>query len=664
MCGIIGFLNTSGLQDDAEQTLRRMSHKLQHRGPDSDGIWLDQAAGIAIAHQRLAIIDLSSEGAQPMHSSSGRYVISYNGEVYNYRELRKILEDRGQKFRGTSDTEIMLAAVEEFGIVDAVKKMNGMFAFALWDRKLSELTLVRDRIGIKPLYYGWAGQTFVFGSQLNALKAHPSFAAEIDRTLVPTMISLNYIPSPRSIYKNIYKLEPGCTLTFSSKSIASLKGSFSPAANDSTSSFHPVRYWSIEEIAKKQSQSKISLSLSDATDELTKLLTDAVKLQMVSDVPLGAFLSGGIDSSLVVALAQSTSKSAINTFAIGFHEPGYNEATYAKSIAKYLGCNHTELYLSANEAASFVPDIASYYDEPFADSSQIPTFLVSKLARKNVTVTLSGDGGDELFGGYSRYSEAMQLWDKLSLFPAQLRMLSAKLIQTFPLSQSKALYDCIVKPGKNFQAYKNPFYLLYQGALSLNTASFAELYELYLSSWYDRRKLFAGDYDQSTILRSHSAWQSTNSRISSMMLLDSLTYLPDDVLTKVDRASMAVSLESRVPLLDHRVIEYAWSLPDDYKFSAGKGKLILKNVLRKFLPQELFERPKMGFGVPVGNWLRGPLRDWAETMLSEKSLNETQLFNASHVRKQWQNHLNNHEHAQNFLWNVIMFQAWYQQQSK
>jgi len=629
MCGITGFFDTSAALagDTMRQIVAAMADTLRHRGPDDEGTWVDEAAGVALGHRRLSIIDLSPAGHQPMVSSDGRYVIVYNGEVYNFPDLKSELEGLGNRFRGESDTEVILAAMAEWGIEKAVERLNGMFAFALWDRRERELFLVRDRVGIKPLYYGWAGKVFLFGSELKALRRFPNFPGEIDRDSLCLFLRHNYIPAPRSIYRGFYKLEPGHILKIAARGGVEKRC-----------------YWSLKEVVDRAFSDPFRGNEEEAAEALDALLGDAVRRRMVSDVPLGAFLSGGIDSSTVVALMQAQNDRPVRTFSIGFHESGYDEAVYAKRVAEHLGTDHTELYVTPKEAMEVIPSLPGIYDEPFSDSSQIPTFLVSKLTRRHVTVSLSGDGGDELFAGYNRYFLGLRLWRKLSLVPQRLRLPLGKILWhlaekgTSPAAGSR-VFDRMGKLGE----------------IVGEAGDFISFYRYLVSHWKKPESVVIGGKEEPA-----GIWMAAEriGLVPSMQQIDFCTYLPDDILTKVDRASMAVSLEARVPLLDHRVVEFAWRLPLSLKIRQGKGKWLLRKVLSRYVPFTLVERPKMGFGVPLDAWLRGPLRDWAETLLDERRLLKEGFFKPEPIRRKWEEHISGKRNWHYYLWDVLMFQAW------
>jgi asparagine synthase (glutamine-hydrolysing) len=640
MCGIAGFWQTKRGTEDPLAILDRMGAALAHRGPDDSGTFHDGATGIGLAFRRLSILDLSPEGHQPMFSASGRYSIVFNGEVYNYEEIRTELGP--QRWRGHSDTEVMLEAFERWGVESAVRQFVGMFALALWDRWERKLYLVRDRLGIKPLYYGHVGGNFVFASELKAIRQHPDFNTEIDRDVLALYLRHNYVPSPHCIYKGLCKLQPGHILTLNS------------AADSPT--LHP--FWSGKEMARDGLQSRFGGSDAEAIDQLHEKLLEAIRLRMIADVPLGAFLSGGIDSSTVVALMQAQSSRPVKTFTIGFHEDGYNEAKHAKKVAAHLGTDHTELYLTPKDALDVVPLLPSMYDEPFSDSSQIPTYLVSKLARSEVTVSLSGDGGDELFGGYNRYFLMRPIWNSLKRFPKPVRKAIAALLQAVPpagIDRVLGLLRSLVPQKMRLPAPGDKVHKL---ANYLSMESLDAIYLHALTHWDNPSKIVLNSHEPATVLDSiaEAAWLPNIEEV--MMLTDLLNYLPDDILTKVDRASMAVSLEARVPLLDHRVVEFAWKLPLHFKIRNGTSKWILRQVLYKYVPPELIERPKMGFGVPIDSWLRGPLRGWAEDLLSPESLGRRSLFNVQAIRQKWEEHLSGGRNWQYLLWDVLVFQDW------
>jgi len=639
MCGITGFWGPAG-QRGMRPAAQAMADAIRHRGPDDSGEWCDESAGIALAHRRLSILDLSPEGHQPMTSASGRYVIVFNGEVYNYEELRLRLP--GYRWRGRSDTEVMLAAVETWGLEAAVRTFVGMFAFALWDKQEHELHLVRDRLGIKPLHYGRCGQYLLFGSELRALRAHPAFDTEIDRGAVALLMRHNYVPHPYSIYSKIRKLPPGMILRV--KLDRELP--------------EPAPFWSARAVAEAGVASTLPEDPEPALDALHQLLLEATRLRMIADVPLGAFLSGGIDSSTVVALMQAQSSRPVKTFSIGFVEKGYNEAPFAAVVARHLGTDHTELYVTPAEAQAVVPRLPEYFDEPFADSSQIPTFLVSALARKYVTVSLSGDGGDELFAGYPRYSLANQIWRTMRHFPAAGRKLAAAGMRALSADTWNRFFRTadVFLPERIRR--RRPGEQIHRFADILSEDSRQAIYRRILSHWDPPEQVVMGALEPPTALTDPRRRAELSDFTLQMMFMDLVSYLPDDILTKVDRASMAVSLEARVPLLDHRVVEFAWRLPMSLRIRDGQEKWLLRQVLYKYVPARLVDRPKMGFGMPVGEWLRGSLRDWADALLAPDRLAEEGFLDHETVRRVWNEHLCGTRNWQYLLWDVLMFEAW------
>jgi asparagine synthase (glutamine-hydrolysing) len=657
MCGVAGVFGHAG--SDLNRTVEAMVAAIRYRGPDDAGVWSEPSPGLAFGHARLSILDLSPEGRQPMVSASGRYVISYNGEVYNFLDLRRELEQCGAKFRGHSDTEVMLAAIEQWGLHSAVTRFVGMFAFALWDRADEVLSLVRDRVGIKPLYFGWAGRAFLFGSELKAILRYPYCRPDIDRSALALFLRHGYIPSPLSIYRGVYKLPPGCLLTVTPERARNPNG-FSPHPDDRTASWAPIRFWSARTVAEEGCASTFEGSESDAVAQLDSLLRQAVRLRMISDVPLGAFLSGGIDSSTVVALMQAQSSRPVRTFTIGFFEDEYNEAQHAKRVAEHLGTDHTELYVTPGQAQAVIPRLPDMYDEPFADSSEIPTFLVSELARRHVTVSLSGDGGDELFGGYNRYFFGRSLWRKVGWMPAGLRRALSHGLTALPPGRIDSIFRHL---GTVLPAFQNPGHKLHKLAEILAIADPETMYVGMVSQWQHPLSVALDAGEPLTPLTDPARRTKLDDFTLSMMYLDLVTYLPDDLLVKVDRASMAVSLEVRVPLLDHRVVEFAWRLPLSMKIRCeSEGKWILRQVLDRYVPRHLIDRPKMGFGVPLDAWLRGPLRDWAEELLKERRLRAEGFFNPGPIRQKWEEHLSGRRNWQYPLWVILMFQAWKERQ--
>ncbi|TXH79734.1 asparagine synthase (glutamine-hydrolyzing) [Thauera aminoaromatica] len=642
MCGFAGFWGYSGfLAVNAQETATRMGNAILHRGPDNAGIWCDDAVQIALVHRRLSILDLSPAGHQPMVSHAGRYVISFNGEIYNHMALRQELECRlisQHGWNGHSDTETLLAGFDAWGIEKTLNHAVGMFALAVWDRKTRELTLARDRLGEKPLYYGWQGQgsqkAFLFGSELSSLRCHPSFRAAINRDALALFMRHSCVGGVNSIYSGIHKLAPGHLLTLS------------------TASSEPVlkEWWSAAKVAERGVTQPFQGSAEEAVSSLEILLRNAIGQQMVADVPLGAFLSGGIDSSTVVALMQIEAARPVKTFSIGFYEADYNEAVHAKAVALHLGTDHTELYVTPEKALSAIPYLPTLYSEPFADSSQIPTFLVSQLAKKYVTVSLSGDAGDELFCGYTRYQMTSNWWSKLSRLPRHLRQLIGVIVTAIPptVFNQMSAFLRMARAGEK----------LHKGAALLSNQSVTDLYRGMVSHWSDSKNVVLGSNEPSSLSTDSLPRLDRLSDVEYMMLLDMLSYLPDDILTKVDRAAMGVSLETRVPFLDHRVVEFAWSIPIQYKLRQGVTKWPLRQILYRHVPQALIDRPKMGFGVPIDKWLRGPLREWAESLLSETRLRNEGFFQPDLIRRKWNEHLSGRRNWQDDLWNTLMFQAW------
>ncbi|MCF8495394.1 MAG: asparagine synthase (glutamine-hydrolyzing) [Alphaproteobacteria bacterium] len=610
MCGIAGFLNLTqktGPENLAAQ-VKMMTDAIAHRGPDDSGAWCDAEAGIALGHRRLSIIDLSPLGHQPMESRSGRYVMVFNGEIYNFPVLRTALEGKGHVFRGHSDTEVLLGALEEFGLADTLPRLNGMFAFAVWDKKERTLSLARDRVGKKPLYYGRSGDTLFFASELKAIRAHPDFTPALNREALAAYLQRAYVPGPLSIYEGIHKLPPASYITLPAQAA-------------------PTSYWDIQAIAENGQRALGTTNFENAVDELDGILDRAVARRMMSDVPLGAFLSGGIDSSLITALMQKNAAAPVRTFCIGFEEAGYNEAQDAKKIAAHLGTDHTELTVTAGEARSVIPDLPDYFDEPFADPSQIPTYCVSKLAREHVTVALSGDGGDETFAGYPRYGLAEKMTKTLFACPYMLRAPAGHMLR-------------LAHGGTRLQRIA--------GALGARGRD--DFYAALMSYWSRPERLLLSA-DHPPPFAEKSALSDFTHR---MMLHDTRRYLPDDILVKVDRASMAVSLEARAPLLDYEVMEFAWTLPLEMK----RDKRILKALLERYVPRPLFDRPKQGFGIPHGAWLRGPLKDWAEALLDERRLKDEGLFNPAPIRRAWADHTAGRRDWGQHLWIILMAQAW------
>jgi asparagine synthase (glutamine-hydrolysing) len=635
MCGIAGFIGAAS-GGDIGAIAEAMAKSIAYRGPDDQGIWIDTESETALVHRRLSIIDLSAAGHQPMLSADERYVISYNGEVYSFQPIAAELAARGHKFRGHSDTEVILESFAVNGIEATLKRMIGMFAIALWDRRDRTLTLMRDRLGIKPLYWAKFGNTFLFGSELKALRAHQGWTPRIDQSAVAAFLRHNYIPAPRTIYEGVYKLEPGTVLTLPWRGEPKIS-----------------RFWDARSVARDCSHNPLEGSDAELTEQLESLLKDAVGRRMIADVPLGAFLSGGVDSSTVVALMQAAKSGAVKSFSIGFDIEGYNEAHHAAAVARHLQTDHTELTVTSKEALDVIPRLADFYDEPFADSSQIPTYLVSAMTRKYVTVALSGDGGDELFAGYNRYQLTQRFWRSLSLMPRAVRKGAAAALTAVRPNRWTQLLSALPSRLRLPQAGDK----VHKAAAVLRLDSADAVYRRLVSHWEPSESMPQvaeprGILDDATVAKDFP------DLLERMQFLDLVTYLPDDILTKVDRASMAVALEARVPLIDHRVVEFAWRLPENVKVRNGTSKWILRQVLYRHVPPELIERPKMGFGIPLGEWLRGPLRDWAETLLNEQRLRQAGLLDAAMVRRYWADHLDGRRNWQYLLWDVLMLEAW------
>ncbi|NWL19513.1 asparagine synthase (glutamine-hydrolyzing) [Pseudomonas umsongensis] len=652
MCGLTGVFSCKR-KPELQSIITSMNNALIHRGPDDSGSWVDEGIGLALGHRRLSILDLTPAGHQPMHSACGRYTIVFNGEIYNHLKLREMLEADGKApaWRGHADTEILLACFAAWGIDRTLEATVGMFAIALWDGEKQLLTLARDRMGEKPLYYGWHGETLLFGSELKALKCDPQFEAEVDRNSLALLLRHSYIPAPYSIYKGISKLSPGHYITL-------------PLGNiDAAKQSEPQAYWQINTVVQKGQANPFKGSASEAADLLEQELRSSIGEQMLADVPLGAFLSGGVDSSAVVALMQVQSKQPVRTFTIGFDEHGYDEAVHAKEVARHLGTEHTELYVRPEDALNVVPRLPTIYCEPFADSSQMATFLVSQMASEQVKVVLSGDGGDELFGGYNRYLTARKVWEQMGRLPKPARHAAAHVLRSLSPSTWDSLYKRvspilpkrlhIAAPGDKAQKLADVL------ALSDGHAFFHQL----TSHWKDPASIVIGAIEPPTLLTDPSAWPKTDSFEHWMMAMDTQTYMTDDILVKVDRAAMAASIETRVPMIDHRIVELAWRMPLDFKIRNGQGKWLLREVLYRHVPKELIERPKQGFGVPLDSWLRGPLREWAESLLDANRLRQEGFFHPAPIRQMWDEHLSGRRNWQHHLWNVLMFQAWLSEQA-
>lgn len=666
MCGFSGLLLPKLVaQADLESLVTRMALAIVHRGPDDAGAWVDADAGVALGHRRLSIVDLSAAGHQPMTSSAGRFVIAFNGEIYNHQDLRAELLAAGSAptWRGHSDTETLLAAFECWGVESTLQKAVGMFAIALWDTREHTLTLARDRFGEKPLYYGWAGQgdarAFVFGSELKALRAYPGFDNRVCRQALAQYLRFMYVPAPRSIFEGIFKLEPGCLLTIKGKPPADAPEQ-PPRPGVQHGSLTIRRWWSLSDAVEAGARNPVT-DEAEALSLLEKKLSHAVNLQSLADVPLGAFLSGGVDSSAIVALMQQQSSRPVKTFTIGFDEAGFDESPHARAVAQHLGTEHHEMRVTAQMAQDVIPTLPWMYDEPFADSSQIPTHLVCRAARQHVTVALSGDAGDELFGGYNRYFWGPRIWNRLSWMPYPLRQSLGNVVAAVPVGAWDALGAPLNRGSGGVTRIGDKLHKL---ASRLRTVhGMDDLYRSLVSEWHDPAALVLAEggtplHEPQSLLDDALPATGMGQQPLPMMYRDSMTYLPDDILCKVDRAAMATSLETRVPFLDHRVVELAWQLPLHMKIRGNVGKWALRQVLYKHVPRELIERPKAGFAVPIGQWLRGPLRDWAEALLAEPRLRAEGYLNPAPITRAWQEHLSGRFDHTAKLWSVLMFQAW------
>lgn len=644
MCGFAGYLlDSNNKKSYSNSIIREMARTVSHRGPDSEGFWEDVPEGIAMGFRRLAILDITPNGNQPMISHSGQFIIVFNGEIYNHLSLRK---EMNHNWLSGSDTETLLRGFDLWGIEDTIKKCTGMFAFAVWCRKNKKLILGRDRLGEKPLYYGWQGSSankvFLFGSELKALQKHPSFQKEINRDSLSSFLRHSYIPAPSSIFKNIFKLQPGHLLTISADT-------HEPSI---------IQYWSSSNsVLSADNQISFANDL-DAVDALENTLLSSVKRQMIADVPIGAFLSGGIDSSVIVSLMQQQSMQKIKTFTIGFNHKNFNEAEHAKAVSSVLNTDHSELYINSQDLLNVIPKLSELYDEPFGDSSQIPTYLISKFAKERVTVALSGDGGDELFCGYNRYKFIDKYWKTLKLLPIPIRKTLAQVI----LKVSPNKIETALNFFKLGSQYSNLSDKIYKGSNVLASKNILDLYTGLISSCSNPNSIVVDGAESNHLLSSHFKKYEGMNNVSLMMLADLLTYLPDDILTKVDRAAMGVSLETRVPMLDHQVVEFALKLPLKYKLRGNQTKWILRELLYRKVPKELIERPKSGFAIPIGYWLRNSLKDWADDLLNEETIKKQGFFQATQIRNRWDQHLSGTHNWEHFLWNVLMFQTWYKSQ--
>jgi asparagine synthase (glutamine-hydrolysing) len=649
MCGITGFIQYGGgSRDELSQRCQRMADTIAHRGPDAGGVWVDAAYPLALGHRRLSIIDLSDAGAQPMVSASGRYVLSFNGEVYNFPRLREQTGVSAYPFKGHSDTEVILAAVQHLGVEGAISKLEGMFALALWDREERCLWLARDRVGKKPLYYGWCGNSFLFGSELKALRQHPDFERELDRNALGQYLQYGWVSQPLSIYKKVRKLPPGSLLKI---------------AQDATPwSAQPTQFWSARAIAEHGERNRFTGSYADAIRQLDTVLNQAVADRMVADVELGALLSGGIDSSMIVALMQKHSERPVKTFSIGFWEEKYNEAEYAAAVARHLKSDHHEMYVTPEQALDVVEQLPHMYDEPFADSSQIPTYLVCKLAREQLKVVLTGDGGDEQMAGYRRYRDCLNHWRDIQRIPGGARSVVQPLASALG-SGSWHFARNYANAGKDVPRWTRKLGKISQRSCNWAANSPQEILANKFNKCLAVDQFVPGAVTASTPLSDPSYWADVHDPLLSMLHYDYIGYLADDILVKVDRASMAVGLEARAPLLDHRVLELAWSLPTGYLFDGKTGKRVLRDLLTEYVPRELIDRPKRGFSVPIKEWLVGPLRDWAEDLLSEQTLHEQGVFDVASVRDAWHQHLYGWANHSELIWALLMFQAWWRAQA-
>ena len=650
MCGIAGVFARGGSGFPLDSIAREMSLSLSHRGPDAQGVWCDNAAGIGFAHSRLAIVDRSEAGQQPMASANGRYRVTFNGEIYNHLELRKAMGKQGLSvnWKGHSDTETLVECVAHWGLASTLSQVVGMFAFALWDKHKHSLVIARDRFGEKPLYYGWSDSTFVFSSELKAFEKVPNFEKNLSREALASFIRFSYIPDPGTIFEEVHKLPPGTWMEV--------------AASGSNARITPNVYWSAAQAVEKSRKELLVLSSDgEATAELEEVLTRAVRLQMMGDVPIGAFLSGGVDSTLIAALMQENSVNPINTFSIGFDDTRFNEAPHAKNVSSFLGTDHHELYISEEDVKDFVPRLPTIYDEPFADISQIPTFFVSHLAKQTVTVSLSGDGGDELFGGYAHYFLVPTIWNVVRWFPLPLRMQLSDLLTTVSPASWQKLSDRLSRTISRSGGSRMVGQRVHRLAGLLQSTDAKNLYQLFQTA--SGSEMLMRD-SSNWIVREEPTWKISGELVDQMMLEDTEESLLSGILTKVDRASMANSLESRMPFLDHRVFEFAWGLPASHKIRAKTGKWILRELLHQKVDKSLVDRPKMGFGMPLGDWLKGSLREWAEELLNRKRIESDGYLNAGAVHKIWNEHLDGTRDRKDVIWNVLMFQSWLDAQGR
>lgn len=661
MSGISGFFQpeAGGTETRWYAVLDAMATSLRHRGPDAAGVWLDLSVGLGLAHRQLAVVDSSSTEAQPMWSGSGRYCLVCNGRIYNFRELAAELHAAGIALRGHGDPEVLLSAVEAWGLDRTLQRLRGMFAFALWDAQERVLHLARDRLGEKPLYYGVCGGALLFGSELKALRQHPCWSGEICRQSLTQLLRYGYIPEPRSIYRGIHKLPPGTCLSLSASKLAAAEA-IAPTGKQG-----PRSYWSARATAEAGLADSWTGTAEEAVAALEQQLHTIIGQQMVADVPIGAFLSGGIDSSTVVALMQAQSSRPIQTFTVGFAESSFNEAGYAKAVARHLGTDHSELYVSSKDALSVVPRLPQVYDEPFANPSQIPMLLASQMARRQAAIVLSGDGGDELFAGYNRYLWTNKLWSQRHATPRLLRLVAAAILAAVPAPRLDRLFSLLQRllPIAMLQQ-PNLGSKLHKLAAALRTENVTELYRMLVSYWQEPSRLVPGAAEPLIDIRADNTLAGAKALIDDLMYWDLIGYLPGDGLVKVDRAAMSVGLEVRLPLLDQRLVEFAWRIPADLKLWQGQGKWLLRQVAYRHIPPEMLERPKMGFSPPVANWLRGPLREWGEDLLAAERLADQGLLEPEMIRECWQAHQAGCRDAALPLWSVLMFQAWYDEQQQ
>lgn len=666
MCGVVGFIqNSIHIEElDKAATIEKLVCALSHRGPDSKGNWIGADVGVALGHSRLAIIDTTEHGRQPMLSANRRYRITYNGEIYNHQDLGNELIEHGKEFRGRSDTEVLLAAIEYWGLPETLSKIVGMFAFALWDAKEMVLHLVRDRIGEKPLYYGWVGKAFVFASELKAFFAYPEWHGEIDRNALASYLRFNYIPAPRSIYRGIYKLLPGCRLEITNKDIE-CRSKIVPYPDIRTAgnTITPTRYWSLANTIKSGNENAYKdHDAGTVIAQLDGVFRKVIQEHQYADVKTGLLLSGGIDSSLIAALAQDQNTVNLRTFTVGFSDTQYNESGYAAAVAKYLGTDHTELHVAPNDALEVIESLPQIYDEPFADISQVPMVLISRLARKSVKVALSGDGGDEFFGGYNRYLWLERARSYKHRLPAKFTKAIARTLTGIAPDRWDRAYDSLVPNSFVRNKLKRPGESLHKFARCLLANDAHAMYISTVSQWLQCDEVIKQATEPDLFVNCKHEWNRFPDFVQKMMYLDGISYLPDDILVKVDRASMSTGLEMRAPFLDKRIVDFAVHLPVDVKLRDGQTKWLLRQLLYKYVPRKLIDRPKMGFAVPVATWLRGPLRDWAESLLDERLMLDQGFFDPTPVRRKWQEHLSGKSNWQYHLWNILMFQAWLEQQ--